>query len=205
MAIFLDFCPWLPTLSRMNSEKPDKNTSKHVLITGCSSGFGLFTAVDAAQAGFTVTATMRNLNKKHPLQVAIETHNLNIDIRQLDVTEPESINSLINQIKPVDILVNNAGILITGSFLDQTDEEMRKIFETNYFGAVNLTKAIAPSMIERKSGRVINIASLAGLVGHPFNAAYAASKHALIGFSKSIRVELAPFGIQVVSIEPGYL
>jgi NAD(P)-dependent dehydrogenase (short-subunit alcohol dehydrogenase family) len=188
----------------MNSKEPSNNKHKHVLITGCSSGFGLFSAVDAAQAGFTVTATMRNLNKKHLLQAAIEKHNLNIDIQQLDVTDPESIHSLVKQIKPVDILINNAGILITGSFLDQTDEEMRKIFETNYFGAVNLTRAVTPAMIEQKSGRIINIASLAGLVGHPFNAAYAASKHAIIGFSKSIRIELAPFGIHVVSIEPGY-
>jgi NAD(P)-dependent dehydrogenase (short-subunit alcohol dehydrogenase family) len=147
---------------------------------------------------------MRNLSKKHALQQAVESHHLNIDIRQLDVTDPEFIESFVQDIKPVDILINNAGILITGSFLDQTDEEMRRIFETNYFGAVNLTKAIAPGMIERRSGRIINIASLAGLVGHPYNAAYAASKHALIGFSKSIRVELAPFGIQVVSVEPGY-
>lgn len=188
----------------MNTEEPSKNTPRHVLITGCSSGFGLFTAIDAAQAGFAVTATMRNLNKKHPLQAAIESHNLNIDIQNLDVTNPDAIDSLVNRIKPVDILVNNAGILITGSFLDQTDEEMRKIFETNYFGAVNLTRAVTPSMIERKSGRIINIASLAGRVGHPFNAAYAASKHAMIGFSRSIRVELAPFGVQVISVEPGY-
>lgn len=188
----------------MENQTTQQNSSKHVLITGCSSGFGLLTAVDAAQAGFKVTATMRNLAKNALLTDTVKSNNLDVDIRLLDVTDPESINLLISQIEPVDILINNAGILITGSFLDQTDEEMRRIFETNYFGAVNLTKAVAPSMIQRRAGRIINIASLAGLIGHPFNAAYAASKHAIIGFSKSIRVELAHFGIQVVSIEPGY-
>lgn len=188
----------------MENETTPRKSSKHVLITGCSSGFGLFTAIDAARAGFTVTATMRNLAKKTALEEAAKSQNLDIDIRLLDVTDPKSINSLVNEIEPVDILVNNAGILITGSFLDQTDEEMRRIFETNYFGAVNLTRAVTPGMIERRSGRIINVASLAGLIGHPFNAAYAASKHAIIGFSKSIRVELAHFGIKVVSIEPGY-
>ncbi len=130
--------------------------------------------------------------------------NVSARIEELDVTKPESIASLVGKIGPVDILINNAGILITGSFLDITDAEMRRVFETDYFGAVNLTRAIAQGMIERKQGRIINIASLAGLIGHPFNAAYSASKHALIGFTKSIRVELAPFGIDVISIEPGY-
>lgn len=181
-----------------------QNKTKRVLITGCSSGFGLLTAVEAAKRGFEVIATMRNLDKSQLLREALQSAGAEARIEQLDVTNPNSIGALTDRIGNVDILVNNAGILITGSFLDQTDAEMQKIFETNYFGAVNLTKAVVPAMMTQKSGLIINIASLAGLVGHPFNAAYAASKHALIGFTKSIRVELAPFGIKVVSIEPGY-
>jgi NAD(P)-dependent dehydrogenase (short-subunit alcohol dehydrogenase family) len=188
----------------MNTEKQGQNTPKKVLITGCSSGLGLLTAVGAAKLGYETIATMRNLKKSQPLQNALDAENLSARIEELDVTSPESISQLIEKIEPVDVLVNNAGILITGSFLDQTDEEMRRIFETNYFGVVNMTKAFTPGMIEQNSGRIINIASLAGLVGHPFNAAYAASKHALVGFTKSIRVELAPFGIDVISVEPGY-
>ena len=188
----------------MNTEKQGQNTPKKVLITGCSSGLGLLTAVGAAKLGYETIATMRNLKKSQPLQNALDAENLSARIEELDVTSPESITQLIDKIEPVDVLVNNAGILITGSFLDQTDEEMRRIFETNYFGVVNMTKAFTPGMIEQNSGRIINIASLAGLVGHPFNAAYAASKHALVGFTKSIRVELAPFGIDVISVEPGY-
>lgn len=182
----------------------DENKPKRVLITGCSSGFGFLTALDAAREGFDVIATMRNPDKHGPLEKAAAERNVKLTIDRLDVTDPDNIARIVEKYKPIDILVNNAGILITGSYLDQTEAEMRQIFETNYFGAVHLARAVAPSMIERRSGRIINIASLAGLVGHPFNAAYAASKHALIGFSKSIRVELAPFGIDVVSIEPGY-
>jgi NAD(P)-dependent dehydrogenase (short-subunit alcohol dehydrogenase family) len=188
----------------MEIEKQPQNKPKRVLITGCSSGFGFLTAIGAAQNGFEVIATLRNLDKSQPLKTALSSANLSARIEQLDVTNPQSIPDFTKKIGPVDILVNNAGILVTGSFFDQTDAEMRKIFETNYFGIVNLTKSVVLGMMERKAGRIINIASLAGLVGHPFNAAYAASKHALIGFTKSIRVELAPFGIDVVSIEPGY-
>lgn len=203
-AILLDFYLIFYNFAFMKTEKQPGNSQKRVLITGCSSGFGLLTAVGAARLGYETIATMRNLDKSGPLHDALKAQNVSAQIEKLDVTNPDSINEIADKIGPVDILVNNAGILITGSFLDQTDEEMRRVFETNYFGIVNLTKAVVPSMIVRKSGLIINIASLAGLVGHPFNAAYAASKHALIGYTKSIRVELAPLGIDAVSIEPGY-
>lgn len=188
----------------METQTNAPDNPKTLLISGCSSGFGLLTAVEAAGAGYRVIATMRNLNKAEPLRAALALAGVTAQIEELDVTKPESIDALVEKISPVDVLINNAGILISGSFLDITDREMRNVFETNYFGLVNLTRAVAPGMIERKTGRIINIASLAGRIGHPFNSAYAASKHALIGFTKSIRVELAPFGIDVVSIEPGY-
>lgn len=187
----------------MNTENLKQETKK-VLITGCSSGFGLLTAVLAARKGYDVVATMRNTEKREPLERALSLAGVSARIEQMDMLNPDSIERTARSVGPVDILVNNAGILITGSFLDQTESEMRRIFETNYFSIVQLTRLIAPGMMQRRSGRIINIASLAGLVGHPYNAAYAASKHALIGFSKSIRIELKPFNIQVVSIEPGY-
>jgi NAD(P)-dependent dehydrogenase (short-subunit alcohol dehydrogenase family) len=187
----------------MNTENLT-HSRKKVLITGCSSGFGLLTAVLAARRGYDVVATMRNTEKREALEKALSLAGVTARIEQMDVLSPESVERAAQAAGPVDILVNNAGILITGSFLDQTDAEMRRIFETNYFSIVQLTRLVAPGMMQRRSGRIINIASLAGLVGHPYNAAYAASKHALIGFSKSIRLELRPFNIQVVSIEPGY-
>ena len=177
---------------------------KKVLITGCSSGFGLLTAVSAAKAGFDVVATMRNLDKDANLKAALEKAGVKAEIAELDVTKPETINAVAQRYGPFDILVNNAGILMGGSFLDITDAEMRSVFETDYFGAVNLTRAVVPDMIENKNGLIINITSLAGRVGHLFNAAYGAAKHALIGFSRSTRIELKQFNIKVVSVEPGY-
>ncbi len=157
---------------------------KRVLITGCSSGFGLLTAVEAARAGYDVVATMRNLGKADYLRQALDQADATAVIERLDVTDRGSIETIAEKYRPVDILINNAGILTMGSFLDITEDEMRTIFETNYFGAVALTRAVVGGgMIENGSGLVINIASLAGLIGHIFNAAYCASKHALVGFS----------------------
>ncbi|MBN1123975.1 MAG: SDR family oxidoreductase [Sedimentisphaerales bacterium] len=183
---------------------PRLNQKRRVLITGCSSGFGLLTAVKAAQAGYDVVATMRNLDKAGYLTKALDQGGTTATIEKMDITNPDSIREIVEKHAPIDVLINNAGILIMGSFLDLTEAEVRRVLETNYFGAVELTRAVAPSMIERQSGIIINIASLAGCVGHPFNSAYAASKHALIGFSQSIRVELMPFNVKVVSMEPGY-
>ena len=179
-------------------------TKKRVLITGCSSGFGMMTAVAAAKKGYDCIATMRNIDKAQPLTQVLKRQELTATIDVLDVTDPKAITAIAEKYAPIDILINNAGILITGSFFDLTDAESRRVFETNYFGAVNMTKAVLPSMIERKQGMIINIASLAGLVGHMYNAAYSASKHALVGFSRSIQTELRPFNIKIVSVEPGY-
>jgi len=182
----------------------NKPKRKRVLITGCSSGFGLLTAVEAAKAGYDCIATMRNIAKADYLRSALEQANVTATIDRLDVTDTEAVRTIAAKYAPIDVLINNAGILIMGSAMNITEDEMRKIFETNYFGAVALTRAVAEQMIETGAGLIINVASLAGLVGHPFNSAYAASKHALIGFSRSTRLELKPFNINVVSIEPGY-
>jgi NAD(P)-dependent dehydrogenase (short-subunit alcohol dehydrogenase family) len=185
-------------------QKDETNKPKRVLITGCSSGFGLLTAVGAAKKGSEVIATMRTLEKSGPLKEALANAGVTAQIEHLDTADPQSVSAAADKFGPVDILINNAGILIAGSFLDLTEQECDRVFQTNYFGIVRLTRAIAAQMIQRRVGRIINIASLAGLIGHPFNSAYAASKHALIGFTQSIRVELAPFGIDVVCVQPGY-
>jgi NAD(P)-dependent dehydrogenase (short-subunit alcohol dehydrogenase family) len=160
--------------------------------------------VAATKAGYDCIATMRNPAKADYLRGALNQAGADATIDQLDVTDPETIEAIAAKYAPIDILVNNAGILIMGSALDITAEEMQRIFETNFFGAVRLTRAVVPQMIERHSGLIINVASLAGLTGHLFNATYSSAKHALVGFSRSIRLELKPFGINVVSVEPGY-
>ncbi len=177
---------------------------KRVLITGCSSGFGLLTTVSAAKAGFDVVATMRNLNKAEDLRDALDAAKLKAEIAELDVTKPDTIKTTVDKYGPFDILVNNAGIVVGGSFIDTTIPEMRRVLETDYFGAIELTRAVVPDMIKKRQGLIVNVASLAGRVGHMFNATYAAAKHAIIGFSRSIRLELRPFNIRVVSVEPGY-
>ncbi len=184
----------------MNKTAPPKK----VLITGCSSGFGLAAAVQAAKAGYEVIATMRNMKKAEYLQIELDHAKTTAAIEHLDITDHNQIEDIARKYSPIDILVNNAGMSILGSFLDITESEMDTVFQTNYFGVVALTRAVVPAMITAGSGRIINIASLAGRIGHPFNAAYAATKHALVGFSRSIRVELKPFNIHVTSIEPGY-
>jgi NAD(P)-dependent dehydrogenase (short-subunit alcohol dehydrogenase family) len=178
---------------------------KKILITGCSSGFGLYCAVKAVRQGHEVIATLRNMEKARYIKEELgDGPKENLTIAHLDVTDREQIKCFAAELGPVDVLVNNAGILVTGSFLTLSDDEVERIFETNYFGAVNLTRAFADGMIEQKEGLIINVASLAGLVGHMFNSAYSASKHALIGFTRSIRLELKPFNVKVVSVEPGY-
>lgn len=177
---------------------------KRVLITGCSSGFGLLTAVGAAKAGFEVIATMRNLQKSELLKQALQKAGTSATIDELDVTKPEDIERIAAKYSPVDILINNAGVLIGGAFLSITDAEAMNVFQTDYFGAVAMTKAVVPAMIKQKDGMIINVASLAGRVGHMFNSAYGAAKHAIVGFSRSIQLELRPFNIKVVSVEPGY-
>ncbi|MBP8912664.1 MAG: SDR family oxidoreductase [Phycisphaerae bacterium] len=177
---------------------------RRVLITGCSSGFGLLTAVEAARSGFEVIATLRDPARGDALRQALDAGGLDATIDTLDVTDPESIRRIAARYEPIDVLVNNAGILINGSFADLSEREVRDMFETNCFGAMALTRAVVGPMIQRRRGRIINVASLAGSVGYPYCSAYAASKAALIAFSQSIRVELAPFGIDVVSVEPGF-
>jgi NAD(P)-dependent dehydrogenase (short-subunit alcohol dehydrogenase family) len=182
----------------------NKPKRKRVLITGCSSGFGLLSAVEAAKAGYDCIATMRNMAKADYLRDALKQADTTATIDRFDVADVGSARAIASKYAPIDILINNAGILIMGSAMNITEDEMRKVFETNYFGAVALTRAVAEQMIETGAGLIINVASLAGIIGHPFNSAYAASKHALIGFSRSIRLELKPFNINVVSVEPGY-
>ncbi len=181
--------------------------SRVVLITGCSSGFGLLTAARLASKGYKVIATMRNLNKTGALMEEVKRRGGNADIFPLDVTDKLSVQNSILKIAAkygnIDVLINNAGYGIGGAFEDLTDEEIRQIFETNFFGVQNVTRAVIPLMRQNKSGKIINISSVAGFSASPCFGAYNASKWALEGFSESLRHELKFFGIEVYLIEPG--
>ena len=180
--------------------------SQLVLITGTSSGIGLSAAVECAAAGHRVVATLRNLDRKGELEKAAAARNVPVSIEQLDVTADgidTKIRELILKYGPFYGLVNNAGIAVAGAFEELSDADVREQFDTNVFGLMAVTRAILPSMRAAERGRIINVSSVSGRVGLPGVSAYAASKHAIEGFSESLRMELEMFGIQVCLVEPG--
>ena len=179
------------------------------LITGCSSGIGYETALMLARKGYHTFATMRNTNKSEPLEKIIEKEKLPLNILELDVNDDASIQNTIHHIKSeakrIDVLINNAGYGLVGFFEDLTLDEIKKQFETNFFGVLNITKRIVPIMRVQNSGTIINISSGAGQVGFPGISAYVSTKFAIEGFSESLMYELFPFGIKVIIIEPGVI
>lgn len=180
---------------------------KVILITGCSSGFGLLTAAHLSSKGHYVIATMRNLDKQLSLRNQVKKSEVTVDIKQMDVTDPASIKKTIAEIGArygnIDVLINNAGYGLGGFFEDLTDEEIRQQMETNFFGVQHVTRAVIPLMRQRKNGRIISLSSVSGFSSSPAFGAYNASKWALEGFMESLRYELKFFGIKVLLIEPG--
>jgi NAD(P)-dependent dehydrogenase (short-subunit alcohol dehydrogenase family) len=184
-------------------------SDKIAVITGSSSGFGLLTAVELARAGFKVIASMRDLGRRSKLDEAATAAGVaaNIDVRRLDVTEtatiPEFVEGIARDYGRIDALINNAGFAVAGFAEDIKLEELRMQFETNFFGPVALTKAVLPMMRKQRSGHIIMITSIGGLVGAITISSYSASKFALEGWTESLRLELNALGIKVVLVEPG--
>jgi len=182
---------------------------KIAVITGSSSGFGLLTAVELAKAGFQVVASMRDLGRRIRLDEAAATAGVaaRIDIRRLDVSEFDSIPGFAEAVHRdygrIDVLVNNAGFAVAGFAEDIKPEELRMQFHTNFFGPVVLTQAVLPVMRQQKSGHIIMVSSIAGLHGSFSISSYSASKHALEGWTESLRLEVNSLGIKVVLVEPG--
>lgn len=184
-------------------------SEKVVVITGTSSGFGLLTSIEMAKRGWRVVATMRNLDRGGQLAAAAAQAGVSsrIDVRRLDVTEFASIPSILEAIIQnhgrIDALVNNAGFPYAGFCEDVSLEELRRQFETNFFGHVAVTQAALPYMRKQGAGHIIMISSIAGLLGQPGISSYSASKFALEGWTEALRLEMNPLGIRVVLIEPG--
>jgi NAD(P)-dependent dehydrogenase (short-subunit alcohol dehydrogenase family) len=182
---------------------------KVALITGSSSGFGLLTSIELAKAGFRVVATMRDLGRRDRLDQAATAAGVGgqLDIRALDVTKfdtlPGFVDAVVRDHGRLDVLVNNAGFAVAGFAEDIKLEELLRQFETNFFGAVAVTKAALPTMRRQRSGHIIMISSIAGLHGTVTASSYSASKHALEGWSESLRMEVNALGIKVVLVEPG--
>jgi NAD(P)-dependent dehydrogenase (short-subunit alcohol dehydrogenase family) len=179
--------------------------SETVLITGCRSGFGLGTAVAAARAGFSVYAGLRDLATADDLERAAV--GLDVTPLQLDVTRADQRDAAVARILDergrLDHLVNNAGVAV-GGFLEQLEEdELRRVFEVNVFGAWAMTKACLPALRRGGGGSVVMVSSMSGRMALPTLGAYAGSKFALEGLGEAWRHELKPFGIRVVLLEPG--
>jgi NAD(P)-dependent dehydrogenase (short-subunit alcohol dehydrogenase family) len=175
--------------------------SKAVLITGCSTGIGRATAVHLAERGWKVYASARRLESIRDLEGKVA------GLLALDVTSQDSIASAVAAVEAkegaVGVLVNNAGYGLEGAFEEVAMEEVRRQFETNVFGLVRLTQLVLPGMRRQGFGRIVNLSSMGGKLTFPGGAYYHATKHALEAMSDALRLEVSPFGIDVVVIEPG--
>lgn len=185
-----------------NTNKNNLDMSKKVaLITGASSGIGESAAILLKENGYTVYGAARRVDKMKVLE------DKGISTIALDITNEESIvncaNTILEREGSIDVLVNNAGYGSYGAVEDVPMEEARRQFDVNIFGLARLTQLVLPKMRENKYGKIVNISSMGGKVYTPFGAWYHATKHALEGWSDSLRLEVKPFGIDVVVIQPG--
>jgi NAD(P)-dependent dehydrogenase (short-subunit alcohol dehydrogenase family) len=181
------------------------STPNVVLITGTSSGIGLHAALAAAQAGHTVVATMRNLDRSDTLRDAASAIGVRLDIRRLDVTEPQWVTDVVGDVVGdhgrLNALVNNAGAGHIGTIEHESLADVREVMELNFFGAVTMTRAALPHL-RATSGRLLSVTSIGGVVGQPFNEAYCAAKFAVEGFMESLAPVAATAGVSVTVVEP---
>jgi len=194
------------------------NTSKIVLITGATAGIGRTTALHLAKLGHHVIATGRKpaelakLRAEASAQLAsADKRGGKLDTLELDVTSPPSIAAAVYAAEQltggrgIDVLVNNAGFGVLGPTSELSDADMRRQYETNVFGLMNVTRAFLPKMIERRAGRIINVSSVGGRITLPYFGVYNSTKYAVESLSDALRYELRAFGIDVAMIEPGVI
>ena len=182
---------------------------KIAVITGSSSGIGLETVLALAREGYYTYATMRDITKSDKIKEIKQKENLKIDVLELDVDNENSAKTAIRQIldqkQRIDVLVNNAGWGLWGCVEDVSVDEFKAQFETNFFSIIRLIQEVTPTMRKQGSGTIVNVSSVAGRIGFPASPAYISSKFALEGLSESLRLEMAPFGVNVVIIETGVI
>jgi NAD(P)-dependent dehydrogenase (short-subunit alcohol dehydrogenase family) len=174
------------------------------LITGAGRGLGVDIAKQALAAGHSVVATGRSPDS---VLKAIGPHADLLTVA-LDITDPNAATAAtkaaLDRFGRIDVLVNNAGNFYAGYFENISPDDFRAQMETNFFGPLNVTRAVLPIMRKQRSGQIITVTSLAGLIGQEFVVAYAASKFALEGWMESLRFDVAPFGIKTMMVEPGF-
>lgn len=173
-------------------------------ITGCSTGFGRELANELVKKKYNVVVTARDLSKVEDLVSGAEEHTLAL---ALDVTDSgtikEAVDAALEKFGTIDVLVNNAGYGYQSSVEEGEDAEIRAQFDANVFGLFAMTRAVLPTMRKAGSGHIINVTSVAGIIGFPGSGYYSASKHAVEGWSDSLLAEVGPLGIQVTCVEPG--
>ena len=179
-------------------------TSRTWFITGASTGFGRLLAEEVLKAGGKVVATARKLDQIADLEAQ---HPGKAKVFALDVTDAAQIHSVVAQsvtgFSAVDVLVNNAGYGLAGAIEEATEDEFMPVFETNVFGLMRVTRAFLPHFRKQRSGSIVNLSSIGGLIGSAGWGYYNASKFAVEGFSEALAAELAPLGIHVTIVEPG--
>ena len=182
---------------------------KVAVVTGASSGIGFETTLALARDGYHTYATMRDITKSEKIKELGEKDGLKISVLELDVDNDNSVKVAIKKIldekQRIDVLVNNAGWGLWGCVEDVSVDEFKTQFETNFFSVIRLIQEVGPTMRKQVSGKIINISSVAGRIGFPASPAYISSKFALEGLSESLRLEMAPFGVDVIIIEPGVI
>ncbi len=180
---------------------------KIALITGTSSGIGLSAAVALARAGYTTVATMRDLGKAGPLRAAAAAAGVELELAALDVTDDASITAAVATTLArhgrIDLLVNNAGAGFLGSLEHTSADDLQRVFAVNFFGTWEMTRAVLPAMRAAGAGRIIQVTSVGGVVGQPFNDAYCAAKFAVEGMVEALAPVVHGFGVDVTLFEPG--
>ena len=179
-------------------------TAKTWFITGASSGFGRAFAEHALAQGHNVVATARQTSTLQDLAAAAPDRVLTL---ALDITHADdaqaAIDAAVARFGRIDVLINNAGYGVVGAFEETPDSELRALMETNFFGAMNVTRAALPTLRAQRGGAIVNISSLGGQLSYTGFSAYSATKFAIEGISEALAQEMAPFGVRVMIVEPG--
>ena len=179
------------------------------IVTGSSSGIGFELSLMLARHGFITYATMRDLQKSLTLRSIADKENIPLRCVQLDVTNDvsvkQAIETIVKESCKIDVLVNNAGYGLSGALEDLLINEIKLLFDTNFFGLIRTTQAVLPIMRNQRSGIIVNISSGLGRFGFATSSAYASSKFAIEGLTESISYELEPFGIRTILVEPGII
>jgi NAD(P)-dependent dehydrogenase (short-subunit alcohol dehydrogenase family) len=178
----------------------NKNTRQVVLITGCGSGVGHATALACAKAGYITYATGRDVNELDDLRKA-GCQTLQLDVAD-EASRLQAVNTIVKKHGAIDILINNAGYGQMGPLEEITPEQIDRQFETNVFGALRLCQLVLPGMRAKRQGTILTVGSVGGLMTTPFMGAYHMSKYAVESMVDALRVEISPFGIRIILLEP---